>query len=283
MKCADPILCYTTPRRRLYRHFSLANPIVKLMHQQVFDCGKCIFCRKKNARELAIRCVLHASLYTQNCFLTLTYDEEKPSYHNIFDRTDIQKFAKRLRRFCEYHFKKIIQIFYVHEYGKRGKKHYHLVVFNHDFSDKELHTIHNGNRLFKSKKLEKLWPHGFSTIGDVTEASAMYQAQYIQKDLKNGNESNSKKSKSQHSGIGRDYFLLHYKQILLLGFIPFAGKKFPFHVILKNSLTNITHTSTIRLTSSIFHIVENSIPLSSLAKRIASLPISIVNTELKKN
>jgi len=233
MKCADPILCYNDGQTRKFRHFSLANSPFKLLHNQVFNCGKCIFCRKKKSYELAIRCVLHASLHPQNCFLTLTYDETKPEYHNNLQYSDIQKFKKKLRRYCEYHHNKKVQIFNVHEYGKNGKKHWHLVVFNHDFSEhppgltKSLHTTRNGNNLYTSKHLEKLWPFGFNTIGNVTEASAMYQSQYTQKDLKNGNSTNNKKSKSKHSGIGREYFLLHYEQILSLGFIPFGGKKIP--------------------------------------------------------
>lgn len=180
-----------------------------------------------------MRCVLHASLYTQNCFLTLTYDEAKQDYHNKLQYSDIQKFKKKLRRFCDYYYDKTIQIFNVHEYGANGKKHWHLVVFNHDFSQDPddlklmLHTVKNGYNIYKSERLTKLWPFGFSTIGSVTEASAMYQAQYTQKDFKNGNVTNSKKSHSKHSGIGRDYFLKHYKQILSLGYIPFNGQKMP--------------------------------------------------------
>lgn len=184
-------------------------------------------CRKRRAKELAIRCVLHASLSQQNCFLTLTYDEKKENYNNDLAYSDIQKFKKNLRRYCDYHLQKKIQIFNVHEYGKNGKKHWHLVVFNHDFKDKLLHTTSNGNRLYTSKTLSEKWPHGFSTIGDVTEASAMYQAQYTQKDIKNGNLLSKKQAKSNHSGIGRDYFLSHYRQILMLGYIPFQGKKIP--------------------------------------------------------
>lgn len=224
MKCADPVLCYIGTKGKIYRHFSLATPLMKLNHQQVFDCGKCIICRKKKSRELAMRCVLHASLYTNNCFLTLTYDEKKETYHNKFQYKDIQDFKKRLRRHCE---PKKVQIFNVHEYGKNGKKHWHLVVFNHDFEDKTLFTTKNGNSIYTSKKLEQLWPFGFNTICDVTEASAMYQAQYTQKDFKNGNVLNDRKSHSKHSGLAREYFLTHYRQILSLGYVPFNGKKVP--------------------------------------------------------
>lgn len=226
MKCADPVLCYTDFKgKRIFRNFSLATKIfIAHQHQQVFNCGKCLFCRKKRAYELACRCVLHASLYPDNCFLTLTYDEKKSTYHNNFEYSDIQKFKKRLRRHCK---GKKIEIFNVHEYGKAGKKHWHLIVFNHDFPDKRIHTKTNDIPLYTSETLERLWPFGFNTLGDVSAASAMYQAQYCEKDLKNGNAQNDKKSHSKHAGIGRPYFLKHYAQLLRLGFIPINGAKLP--------------------------------------------------------
>lgn len=225
MKCADPILCYRTSTGATYRHFSLATSLFKRLANFVYDCGKCIFCRKKKARELAVRCVLHASLYTQNCFITLTYDEKQKDYHNDLQYSDIQKFKKKLRRYCDYHHSKKIQIFNVHEYGKNGKKHWHLVVFNHDFIDSK--PLPGSDTLYTSETLLTQWTHGHHTIGSVTEASAMYQAQYTQKDVKNGNLNNKKKAHSKHAGIGRDYFLKHYKQILSLGYIPFAEQKIP--------------------------------------------------------
>lgn len=228
MKCADPILCYTNDNgNRIFRHFSLADQFVKTHHQKVFPCGKCLQCRKQKSRILAQRCVLHASMYEQNCFLTLTYDEKKEGYHNEFQYEDIQKFKKNLQRQCWYHNKKRIQIFNVHEYGKNGKKHWHLVVFNHDFPDKTIYTKKNGIPIYTSKKLKLLWPHGFNTIGDVTEASAMYQSQYMEKDFKNNNVTSKKKSHSKHSGIGKPYFQKHYKQLLQLGYITISGNKMP--------------------------------------------------------
>lgn len=229
MKCADPVLCYMNGKgQKVYRHFSLATSIAKRLANQVFDCGKCIFCRKKKAYELASRCVLHASLYKQNCFLTLTYDETKQGYHNDFNYPDIQKFKKKLRQHCSRNYGgKKIDIFNVHEYGKKGKKHWHLVVFNHQFEDRTLFKMPSGIPLFTSKCLSSIWTHGFTTIGDVSEASAMYTAQYIEKDLKNGNRQNSKKSHSKHQGIGRPYFERNYRQILMLGYVPIGGKKLP--------------------------------------------------------
>lgn len=182
-----------------------------------------------------MRCVLHASLYKHNCFLTLTYDESRPEYHNVFDYRDIQlfknKLRSRIRRDDEQLFltepESKIDIFNVHEYGKNGKKHWHLVAFNLDFSDKKLFSRKNGIPLFTSDELADCWGKGHCTLGDVSEASAMYQAQYTQKDFKNGNVNNEKKSHSKHSGIGRPYFLKHFDQILRLGYVPFRGKKLP--------------------------------------------------------
>lgn len=228
MKCGDPVLCYTNSHKRVYRHYTLATNTFKKMAQQVFSCGQCIFCRKKKSYELASRCVLHSSLYKQNCFLTLTYDEKKPGYHNTFNYRDIQLFKKSLRTHCSRNYNgKKIEIFNVHEYGKNGKKHWHLIVFNHDFADKEIYSRIPTGHLYFSPKLQLLWPHGYNTIGDVSAASAMYQAQYIEKDFKHGYVKSNKRSHSQHSGIGKPYFLKHYDQLLNLGYIPINGHRLP--------------------------------------------------------
>lgn len=229
MKCADPTLCYTTEKgSRQFRHFSLANDLFKQMAQLVFNCGKCIHCRKKKAFELACRCVLHASMYEDNCFLTLTYDENKKGYHNGFKYSDIQKFKKRLRSYCKRNTGKRIEVFNVHEYGRNRKKHWHLVIFNWSPRDRTLFTQRNSIPYYSSDVITKLWRYGFHCVGDVTEASAMYQSQYMEKDFRNRNETSEKyKSHSKHSGIGKPYFYANYSQILKLGYIPFGGKKMP--------------------------------------------------------
>lgn len=100
-------------------------------------------------------------------------------------------------------------------------------MFNYDFKDKEIFSRSRGLPLYTSQTLGRLWDRGYSTIGDVSEASAMYQSQYTQKDFKHGNLTNKRKSHSKHAGIGGRYFLQHYKQILTLGFVPMNGRKMP--------------------------------------------------------
>jgi hypothetical protein len=74
--------------------------------------------------------------------------------------------------------------------GKLGHPHYHACIFNHDFADKRLFRNRDGTRLYTSETLSKLWPYGFSTIGDVTFESAAYVARYVLKKQlgKNANE-----------------------------------------------------------------------------------------------
>lgn len=229
MSCINPWIVWdsTTGKRKMIP-FDKASDIMLQLHNSVFDCGKCLFCRKKSSNELALRCVLHASLYKNNCFLTLTYDEKKEGYNNELQYKHIQDFKKNLRRQVEYHHGKRIEIFNVHEYGKNGKKHWHLIIFNFDFPDKQYFTTKKGNKLFTSPWLETKWKFGFNTIGDVDEGTALYQAQYTQKDITNGNADTEKKAKSNHRGIGLPWFEQNYAQVMQLGYVPNNGFKNPF-------------------------------------------------------
>lgn len=224
MKCGNPVLVLETPQGKKYRNWKAANSVFRQTGKVISGCGKCLHCRKKAASELAMRCVLDASLYTDNMFLTLTYDETKKDYNNVLCYKHIQNFTKSLRRHVDYHHGKKIKVFNVHEYGKNGKKHWHLIVLNFSFQDKIFHNQKNGNTIYRSEKLQELWKHGFCAIGDVTIASAMYQAQYTQKDVKNSNKGD-RQARSQHSGIGKEWFLKNFKQVLQLGYIPFDGNK----------------------------------------------------------
>lgn len=141
-------------------------------------CGQCIGCRLERSRQWAIRCVHEASLYPKNCFITLTYAPEHVPKDGSLKKSHFQKFMKRLRKkFPE----NKIRFFHCGEYGeKNDRPHYHACLFNFDFPDRELINT-RGAKLYISKTLQKLWPYGFSTIGDVTFESAAYVARYITK------------------------------------------------------------------------------------------------------
>lgn len=57
--------------------------------------------------------------------------------------------------------------------------HYHAIIFGFDFPDKYHFRTDNGNKLYRSPLLERLWPYGFSTIGAATFQTAAYTARYI--------------------------------------------------------------------------------------------------------
>lgn len=141
-------------------------------------CGQCVGCRLERSRQWAIRCAHEASLYENNCFITLTYNNEHLPEDKSLDVTHYQKFMKRLRK----RFGADIRFFHCGEYGENfGRPHYHACIFNFDFPDKKLWKITEGNNLYTSQILQGLWPFGFSSIGAVTFQSAAYVARYIMK------------------------------------------------------------------------------------------------------
>lgn len=144
-------------------------------------CGQCIGCRLERSRQWAVRCLHEASLYDNNCFITLTYNDKHLPPDRSLDVSVFQKFMKRLRfKYSD----QTIRFFHCGEYGElNGRPHYHACIFNFDFPDKEVWKISNGHRLYVSKSLEELWEFGFSTIGDVTFESAAYVARYIMKKI----------------------------------------------------------------------------------------------------
>ena len=144
-------------------------------------CGQCIGCRVARSREWATRLVHESTLHDENCFITLTYNPENLPEDGSLHKDHFQKFMKRLRKAFP---NQKIRFFHCGEYGsKLGRPHYHAILFGFDFPDKELFSVSNGVRIYRSSILERLWPFGFSTIGDVTFESCAYVARYVIKKI----------------------------------------------------------------------------------------------------
>lgn len=147
-------------------------------------CGKCTGCRLERSRQWAVRMMHEAQLHEYNCFLTLTYDEQKIPTNNSLDLPALQDFMKRLRSHCAYHYKNKIRFFACGEYGDENlRPHYHLIIFNHDFPDKVLYQNKNNQKLYTSETLSSLWPSGFSTTGAVNYTTAAYCSRYTLKKI----------------------------------------------------------------------------------------------------
>lgn len=117
-------------------------------------------------------------MHLENCFITLTYNDDNLPADRSVNVREFQLFMKRLRK----RHGPGIRFFHCGEYGEEFQRpHYHACLFGHDFFDKELWRVRDGVSLYVSRELERLWPFGFSSIGDVTFNSAAYVARYIMK------------------------------------------------------------------------------------------------------
>lgn len=154
-------------------------------------CGQCIGCRLEHSRKWAVRCLHEAQMHESNCFITLTYCDQKLPKHGTLVKEHFQKFMMRLRK----RYGKGIKFYACGEYGeKRKRPHYHACLFGLDFADKRLWKVADGNNLYVSQQLDTLWtdpsdgqPYGFCTIGEVNFETAAYVARYCMKKRKGKN------------------------------------------------------------------------------------------------
>lgn len=159
----------------VFKQALAANPDERLE----VPCGQCAGCRLEYSRQWAMRCVHEAQLHFDNSFITLTYDDENLPADFSLDKTHLQKFFKRLRKHYQ---PQKIRYYACGEYGDQTHRpHYHACLFGLDFEDKELWKIANGNRLYTSEILRKIWPYGYNVIGDVNFQTAAYVARYVMK------------------------------------------------------------------------------------------------------
>lgn len=178
----------------------LRKPVWKF-HKKYYaiqiPCGECLGCLLDHAKDWATRCACEMETCGVGCFITLTYNnntrtikgQEEESSLPINEnglptlrKKDLKDFWKRLRKHLD---KQEIKIRYVAcgEYGpKRGRPHYHAVVFGWKPEDLKLYKFNHQNEpLYKSAILQKIWGCGFVTIGELNFQTASYTARYVQK------------------------------------------------------------------------------------------------------
>ena len=161
-------------------------------------CGQCIECRLQRSRRWADRCMLELGYHESSYFITLTYDNEHIPKNPLIDfetgeiyaenatlvKKDLQDFMKRLRRAYEYKgYENKLRFFACGEYGSQTlRPHFHIIVFGLKLDDLTLYKRNfNGDNLYNSAFISKLWKKGFSVVGDVTWQSCAYVARYIMK------------------------------------------------------------------------------------------------------
>lgn len=243
-------------------------------------CNQCIGCRIDRSKKWAVRLLHEAELHEKTAFITLTYNDEtllarrqereptvpctpplksatssavdidtyahaKPRAHaDSLRPRDVQLFMKRLRKDLSKRnpFGKV-RFYLVGEYGdKYGRPHYHIALYGEDFSDDRVKWRTSGDyTCYRSSRLERLWPHGNSEIGELTIDSATYVAGYIMKKVngKKADEHYRRESAdgtiywitpefalmSRKPGIGRDWLTNYMTDVYPHDYVIVNGQK----------------------------------------------------------
>ncbi len=152
-------------------------------------CGRCPACHMVRVRSWAIRAHHESLMCTRpsngvpipnGCFITLTYDPDHLPAGSELDKSDWQKFIKRLRK------KHKTKIRYLHcgEYGPNGgRPHLHACLFGIDFHWDRLVWKDGKSPEYISQTLTETWGNGFCSFGAISYATASYTAGYVTKKL----------------------------------------------------------------------------------------------------
>ena len=180
-------------------------------------CGKCLACRQNYTEDWSVRCMLEASLYTSNYFVTLTYDDISLLKAG---RKDFQQFIDRLSYYCPG-----VRYFACFEKGETTKrKHFHAILFNCPLNDLQFIGRRDGNPVYNSKLIQHCWKKGLIDIGDVTPASCQYVAGYVMKKLREHDDEEFIMM-SLKPGIGAGYFMKHFASIYDTDGVYLNGRK----------------------------------------------------------
>lgn len=194
MSCFNPIDAWRLEDQTKLSFIKPKNEKHVIEKLQV-PCGHCIGCLLDRANEWATRCYLESKNWKNNCFITLTYNEKSIPEDKQLHKEDLQKFWKRLRYYekgKEYwenprtgKHENPIRYYSCGEYGtKNGRPHFHACIFNWKPDDLKFYKFnHEGDPLYTSKKLNKIWGKGYVIIGNLNYKSACYVARYVTKKL----------------------------------------------------------------------------------------------------
>lgn len=219
MSCFHPKLAVKPPSGRLYFGHAMAAHIGKPGYDAIeVPCGQCINCRLEHSRQWAIRCEHEASLYEDNCFITLTYAPEHLPVDGSLVPRDFTLFMKRLRK----KYGEGIRYYGCGEYGEKfARPHYHACLFNFNFNDRVLFKKSGKFSLYISEALSTLWPFGHSTVAEFSFETAAYVSRYVTKKV-SGNRKDEHyvgrvpefSRMSRNPGLGYDFFIKYYDDIV---------------------------------------------------------------------
>lgn len=164
-------------------------------------CGVCEQCLAEKANNWVVRNYYESQNYKEIAFLTLTY-KDSPI---IIVRKDIQDFFKRFRyEINKEYYNKLnnvkkglrgeqlklwklehqneytkIRYFYIGEYGKKGRPHFHAIIYG--WTDKKpnyLDISKRGNIVYQSEDVQKAWGLGRTSYQKFSLAEIPYTTLY---------------------------------------------------------------------------------------------------------
>lgn len=173
-------------------------------------------------------------MHEESSFITLTISDDHIG-DNVLRYRDFQLFIKRLRKHIEKesHGQTKISVLCAGEYGDRTKRsHWHCLVFGWKPKDlRSPQTNHEGDPVYASDTLDKIWGKGITATGDVTLKSAGYCARYALKKLQHGPDQNNRYApisrRSSKNAIGKKWIEKFWPDCFNKGYITYEGKKFP--------------------------------------------------------
>lgn len=174
MPCYSPLVAYQSYSGEVV--FS-EHKCKDLRRELTLPCGQCHGCRLERSRQWAVRCMHESKMHAHNSFVTLTYSDEHLPKGGTLRHEDFVKFLKRLRYYYPYE----IRYYMCGEYGEQTwRPHYHACLFGHDWNDKTHYTTNSqGDPLYISGRLDKIWGMGLCTTGELNFRTAAYTARYI--------------------------------------------------------------------------------------------------------
>lgn len=140
------------------------------------NCGRCLGCRTKQARDWSFR-IMHEAALQDSYVIGLTYEKLPPNGSLV--PKDLQDWMKRLRR----KHKGRISYYSCGEYGDESERpHYHAIVMGKDlFLDREEIGRRKGYKVYQSDTLDKTWTLGHTDLEALGYGAAAYVAGYVRK------------------------------------------------------------------------------------------------------
>lgn len=127
--------------------------------------------------------MLEAMQHTDNCFITLTYDDEHLPLDLSLKPRDLQLFVKRLRRQVE---PSTFRFYAVGEYGEENHRpHYHAGLFGFPGCQhgRSRYRLGVANCCYWCDMVRDTWGRGYIDVGNLEPDSAQYLAGYVTKKM----------------------------------------------------------------------------------------------------